>query len=114
MLQQKIGRSNSVVMDGRDISYKVLPWAQLKIYLDASACERAKRRLGELEEKGIKADFEEVRKEIEERDLRDSTREDSPLMKSPDAIIIDTSSMSLAQVKERVMELAKSAGAFYK
>lgn len=106
-LQQEIGRKENVIMDGRDIASIVLPWAQVKIYLDADAHERSLRRLRDLLEKGVESDYEMVRKEIEERDYRDSTREHSPLQISKNAIRLDTSHMTLVEVTSRVVELCK-------
>jgi cytidylate kinase len=108
-LQQKIGREQNVVMDGRDICAKVLPWAQVKIYLDASAEARARRRMAELAEKGLESDFDSVKRDIEERDLRDKTRKDSPLEICPEAAYIDTSLMDREEVKEKALRLIEAA-----
>ncbi len=97
-LQQKLAASNDVVMDGRDIGTKVLPDAEVKIYLTASAKVRAKRRYDELIAKGEKCDLESIEQEIKERDERDMTREISPLKKADDAIEVDTSDMGIDEV----------------
>ena len=89
-------------MDGRDIGTAILPDADLKIYLTASVQERAKRRYEELTGKGVPCEPDEIRKEIEERDSRDMNREISPLVKAPDAVLLDTSDMNLDGCKEDV------------
>ena len=94
-------------MDGRDIGTAILPDADLKIFLTASVQERAKRRYLELSQKGESCSLEEIRKEIEERDYRDSHREASPLRQAEDAIRIDTSDLSLDEVVERIVFLAR-------
>ena len=93
-LQRKMARENSVIMDGRDIGTVVLPDAELKIFLTASAEARAQRRMLELENKGIKSSFEEVLRDIEYRDAQDSGRAAAPLKRADDAIEIDTSSIN--------------------
>ena len=92
-LQQEMGKSKRLVMDGRDIGTVVFPNAELKIFLTAQAETRAKRRFDELTQKGDQVLFEEVLKNIKERDHLDETREISPLVKAKDAIIIDNSSL---------------------
>lgn len=104
-LQRNIAKEESVVMDGRDIGTHVLPNADLKIFLMASAEERARRRCSELMEKGIRCDFEQIKKEIEERDENDSTREFSPLKKAEDAIEIDTTELSIEEVVKNIIDL---------
>lgn len=112
-LQQKIASDNSVVMDGRDIGTHVLPNADVKIFLTASVKIRALRRFKELEEKGLLTkSFEELEKEIETRDYNDSHREVSPLKQAPDAVLLDTSSLSIEQTVERIIEIARSKGFF--
>ncbi|MBR0171968.1 MAG: (d)CMP kinase [Lachnospiraceae bacterium] len=108
-LQQKMAQETPVVMDGRDIGTVVLPEAKLKIYLTATSDERARRRLGELREKGEDADFDLVKREIEERDLRDMTRAESPLKKADDAIEVDTSAMTIDEVTTHILELWQAA-----
>jgi CMP/dCMP kinase len=93
-LQRKMARENSVIMDGRDIGTVVLPDAELKIFLTASAEARAQRRMLELENKGIKSSFDEVLRDIEYRDAQDSGRAAAPLKRADDAIEIDTSSIN--------------------
>jgi len=102
-IQRKIAESNDIIMDGRDIGTHVLPGAQLKIYLDAAAEVRAKRRVGELKDKGIAADYDQVLKEITERDERDMTRESSPLKMADDAVRIDTGDMDIDEVAQKII-----------
>ncbi|ALS38011.1 cytidylate kinase [Enterococcus rotai] len=97
-LQQMIGRTGGVVMDGRDIGTAVLPEAEVKIFLVASVVERAERRYKENQQKGITTDFETLKEEIEHRDYLDSTREVSPLKQAEDAVKIDTTGMSIEEV----------------
>lgn len=104
--QRRIGGSGGVVMDGRDIGTVVFPNAELKIYLVASIAARAERRAKELREKGIPVEIEEIKKQIIERDNYDSSRAISPLRKAEDAILIDTSDMTLEQQSELIIELA--------
>jgi len=105
--QRRIGMRGKVVMVGRDIGTVVLPEADLKIYLDASAEERAKRRYDELIARGEKADYDEILRKVIERDRIDSTRAVAPLRPAEDAIIIDSDKMDVEQVFARVMELCK-------
>ena len=102
-MQRKIAASTSCVLDGRDIGSFVLPDADYKFYITASVDVRAKRRFKELAEKGFNVDFEKLKKEIEERDYNDSHREFAPLIKADDAILIDTSDMSIDEVINAVM-----------
>ncbi|NLJ89135.1 MAG: (d)CMP kinase [Epulopiscium sp.] len=104
-IQRNIAKNNSVVMDGRDIGTYVLPNAKIKVFLTASVDERAKRRHKELIEKGIKCDFEQIKKDIEERDKNDSTREFAPLKKADDAVEIDTTKLNIEEVVEKIIEL---------
>lgn len=106
--QRKIGLRGKVVMVGRDIGTVVLPEADLKIYLDASAEERAKRRYDETIARGEKADYDDMLKNMIERDHLDSTRAVAPLRPADDAVIINTDSLSADQVYEQVLELSKS------
>ena len=94
-------------MDGRDIGSVVLPNATVKIYLTASVEERAKRRYAEYVEKGQECDLEQIKKDIEERDHRDMTRENSPLVCVPDAHVIDSSFLNIDQVCEEVFKLVE-------
>jgi cytidylate kinase len=92
---RKLGESRGVVMDGRDIGTAVFPDAELKLFMTASAQVRAERRLKELHEKGGNESFEEVLKNIEERDHIDTTRKTAPLTQAPDAILLDNSNMTI-------------------
>lgn len=105
--QQQLAKEGQVVMDGRDIGTHVLTDADLKIFLTASANERAKRRYAELKEKGIETNLAQLKKEIEERDKRDSEREIAPLKKAKDAIEIDTTHLSIDDVVEKILTLVK-------
>jgi len=105
--QRRIGMRGRIVMVGRDIGTVVLPEADLKIYLDASAEERARRRYDEIIARGEKADYDEILKKVIERDHIDSTRAVAPLRPADDAIIIDSDKMNAGQVVARVMELCK-------
>lgn len=103
--QQKIAETSGVVMDGRDIGTVVLPAADVKIFLVASVEERAERRYLENKEKGIDSDFERLKQEIIDRDEFDSNREVSPLKQAEDAIRLDTTSLSIAEVVEKCKEI---------
>jgi CMP/dCMP kinase len=105
--QRRIGLRGRVVMVGRDIGTVVLPEADLKIYLDASAEQRARRRYDEMVARGDKADYDEILKMVIERDRIDSTRVVAPLRPAPDAIIIDSDSLGADDVFEQVMKLCK-------
>ena len=103
-LQQHLAKGENVVMDGRDIGTYVLPNANLKIYLTASSKERANRRWLELTNKGIISNLDDIEKDIIERDNRDMTREFAPLKQAEDAILIDSSFMSIEEVIQTIME----------
>lgn len=103
--QQEMGKSKGIVMDGRDIGTVVFPDAELKIFMTASANTRAQRRYDELIQKGDKVSFEEVLKNVEERDYIDTHRDDSPLVKAEDAIEIDNSNISRKEQFELVLKL---------
>jgi len=105
--QQKMGKGKGIVMDGRDIGTVVFPNAELKLFMTASPEIRAQRRYNELVKKGDKVDFNEVFQNIQERDLIDSTRVDSPLIKAEDAIEIDNSTLTLDQQFTKIMQLVK-------
>ncbi|RGL00773.1 (d)CMP kinase [Prevotella disiens] len=105
--QQKMGQDKGVVMDGRDIGTVVFPNAELKIFVTASAEVRAQRRYEELKEKGMEANFDEILKNVEERDYIDSHRKVSPLKKADDAIELDNSNISIAEQKEWLMQQFK-------
>ena len=105
-LQRKIAVENDVVMDGRDIGTCVLPDAELKVYLTASSAVRAKRRYDELVAKGETPDIDVIEKDIIDRDERDMNREIAPLKQAEDAILVDSSYMTIEEVTDRIMELA--------
>ena len=105
--QQRMGKDKGVVMDGRDIGTTVFPEAELKVFVTASAEVRAQRRYDELKEKGIPADFDDILKNVQERDYIDSHREVSPLRKAADAIELDNSHMTIAEQSAWLMELVK-------
>ena len=105
--QQEMGKSKGIVMDGRDIGTVVFPEAELKIFMNASAHTRAERRFKELQEKGDKVSFEEVLKNIEERDYIDTHRDDSPLIKAKDALEFDNSNISKQEQFQKVLKLIK-------
>ena len=105
--QQRLGKDKAVVMDGRDIGTTVFPEAELKVFVTASAEVRAQRRYDELKEKDMPADFNDILKNVEERDYLDSHREVSPLRKAPDAIELDNSHMTIAEQSDWLMKLVK-------
>lgn len=105
--QQTMGKGKGIVMDGRDIGTVVFPNAELKIFMTASPETRARRRFDELKDKGQNVSFEEVLKNVEERDYIDTHREDSPLVKAADAIEIDNSALSREEQFETVLELVQ-------
>ncbi|HSU80474.1 MAG TPA: (d)CMP kinase [Candidatus Angelobacter sp.] len=107
--QKKLAESANVVMDGRDIGTHVLPQAEVKIFLRASVSERAERRYKEQMEKGITTSLKELEQEIALRDKRDSERDVSPLVKAEDALEIDTTSLNVEQVTEKILSLIKGA-----
>lgn len=109
-LQQKLASTTDIIMDGRDIGTCVLPNATAKIYLTASVEVRAKRRYDELIAKGEKADLEKVAEEIKIRDERDMNREISPLKQADDAVLVDTSDMSVEEVICTIMKIAEEKG----
>ncbi len=107
-LQRSLAKTQDVIMDGRDIGTCVLPEADVKVYLTASVETRARRRYDELKEKGMSCDFDEIAKDIEERDYRDMTRETAPLKQADDAICVDSSHMSIEEVVKAIVALCKS------
>ncbi len=108
-LQREIARNNSVVMDGRDIGTYVLPNARYKFFLTASVEERARRRFAEQQDKGMKdITFEEVLNDIVYRDKNDSTRDFAPLSKAEDAVLLDTTSMSVEEVAHKILSVIKT------
>ena len=106
--QQEMAKNGAVVMDGRDIGSQVLPWAQVKIYLDAAPEVRARRRMLDLESKGIPANFDTILEETRIRDHRDKTRPVSPLIQTADAIYMDTDGMDPQQTAEKIVEITKA------
>ena len=109
-LQRQIARGHSVVMDGRDIGTHVLPDATLKIFLTASPEVRARRRYLEMQEKGQAADYDEVLKDLQARDLQDTRRAASPLRPAEDAVRLDNSGMGLEETIDTLMRLAAGRG----
>lgn len=105
--QRRIAAGTSVVMEGRDIGTVVFPHAQVKIFLDADSLVRAQRRAAELNAKGIAADVDEIAQQIRDRDHRDATRADSPMIAAPDAIHLDTSQLSLEQVEAAILGIVR-------
>lgn len=110
-LQQQLAKKANVIMDGRDIGTCVLPHAQAKIYLTASSRVRAQRRFKELQAKGEFCSLDEIEADIRERDYRDMHREYSPLVQAEDAVLIDTSEMTIEQVIDRIIQIAREKGA---
>lgn len=108
-LQRKLASENDVIMDGRDIGTVVLPKAECKVYLTASAGVRAERRYKELREKGIDCDLAEIEKDIIARDEQDMKREIAPLIQAEDAVLIDSSNLTIDEVVGKICELAKGA-----
>ncbi|MCI8543548.1 MAG: (d)CMP kinase [Lachnospiraceae bacterium] len=108
-LQKELAAHSDCIMDGRDIGTCVLPDARLKIYLTASSEVRAKRRYDELAAKGVESDFQKIKADIEERDYRDMHREISPLKKAEDAVIVDTSDMTVDEVIASILKLCRDA-----
>jgi len=106
-LQRTMGAEGGVVMEGRDISTVVFPDAEVKVYLDASPEERARRRFQELVSKGVAVDYESLKRAEEERDRRDSTRAHSPLRRAPDAVVIDTTGLTVEQIVDRIVKLVE-------
>jgi CMP/dCMP kinase len=106
--QRRIAAGTPVVMEGRDIGTVVFPEARVKIFLDADPAVRARRRAEELAAKGLDADVDEIEIQIRERDHRDATREDSPMIQAPDAVRVDTSGMTLEQVEHTILDLVHS------
>ena len=102
--QQQMGQGGGVVMDGRDIGTVVFPDAELKIFVTASAEVRAQRRYDELQQKGMPADYDDILKNVQERDYIDSHREVGPLRQAPDALLLDNSHMTIAEQNEWLMQ----------
>ncbi len=109
--QRKFGRTGDCVMEGRDIGTVVFPDADLKVFLDATIEERARRRVSDLRLRSVEATLEYVMEEIAERDRRDSTRKDSPLRRAEDAVVLDTTPLTIEEQVEEVIRLARERGA---
>ena len=107
-VQRSIAEGKNVIMEGRDIGTVVFPNADVKIYLDATAEERAKRRVSQNQEKGIESSYEEVLEGIKDRDKRDSTRKIAPLKKAEDAIYVDSTNLSIEQVVEKIIQIIEN------
>lgn len=108
-LQRELAAANNVIMDGRDIGTCVLPDAELKIYLTASASERAKRRYLEQKERGVERDLAQIERDIIARDEQDMNREIAPLKQAEDAIYLDTSDMTIEEVVTKIVSLVQKA-----
>lgn len=108
-LQRQMSLNRNVIMDGRDIGTYVLVNANFKIYLTASVKERAERRYLELKEKGVQVNFDEVFREIEERDLKDTTREFNPLKKAEDAVLVNTTGKDINEVVEEILGIINNS-----
>ena len=106
-LQRELARTKDVVMDGRDIGTNILPNADVKVYLTASVETRANRRYLELQEKGVACDLAEIAHDIQERDTRDMNREIAPLKQADDAVLVDSSDMTIDEVVEAIKNLCK-------
>ena len=106
-LQREIAREKGYILDGRDIGTVVLPDAEVKIYLEASVEARAQRRYNEYIKKGIEADYQTIYNDIVQRDYQDSHRENSPLKKADDAVVLDSSDLSIQEVLDRALEIIK-------
>ncbi|MBM6947444.1 (d)CMP kinase [Mordavella massiliensis] len=106
-LQRDLARRENVVMDGRDIGTCVLPDADVKVYLTASSATRARRRYDELREKGVPCDYSQIERDIIERDERDMNRAVSPLRQAADAVLIDSSDMTIREVADAILALCR-------
>lgn len=106
-LQRNLAIKEDVIMDGRDIGTNILPQAEVKIYLTASVSTRAKRRFDELMEKGISCNYDEIYHDIEDRDFRDMNRETAPLKQAEDAILIDSSNLTIEEVVCEILKYIK-------
>ncbi len=104
-LQRRLGADGAIVMEGRDIGTNVFPDADLKIYLDASAQERARRRFCQLKKQKFKSDYKAILDSIIKRDLQDSGRKANPLKKAGDSVVIDTTQLSLKEVSGKILEI---------
>lgn len=106
-LQKELARTNNVVMDGRDIGTCVLPDADVKVYLTASTGVRARRRFDELQARGVSCDIEQIEKDIASRDEEDMNRPIAPLKRAEDAVLIDSSEMSIEEVVKAILDLCR-------
>ena len=106
-IQRALAKKSSVIMDGRDIGTYVLPEADVKIFLTASSDERAKRRCLEMKEKGMEANFQDVKRDIEYRDKQDSGREFAPLKQAEDAVLVDSSDLTFSEVVDKIIAVIK-------
>ena len=106
-MQRQLARTHSVIMDGRDIGTVVLPEADVKVYLTASAQARARRRCAELEQRGTPEPFEKVLREIEERDWNDTHRDVAPLRQAEDAVLLDTTELSFQESKTALLHIIR-------
>ena len=109
-LQRDLAVTQNVIMDGRDIGTCVLPQATVKIYLTASANVRAKRRYDEYRAKGMDCDYEEILNTVKKRDMQDMTRAIAPLKQADDAVLLDTSDLSIEEVVDRILEICAEKG----
>jgi cytidylate kinase len=109
-LQRSLAKQADVIMDGRDIGTKVLPDADVKVFLTAGVSERARRRHKEYLEKGQERPLEEIERDIRERDARDCGRKEAPLRQAQDAVAVDSSDMTIGEVMERIIEIARGRG----
>ena len=108
-LQREIASKTDTILDGRDIGTFVLPNAEVKIYLTASVDERARRRHGELIEKGVECTFEQIKHDIEVRDYNDSHRAFAPLKKADDAVVVDSTDMTIEEVTQKILKIVGRA-----
>jgi CMP/dCMP kinase len=106
--QRSMAEQNSVVMEGRDIGSVIFPGAQVKIFLDADPHERVRRRTLELQQEGQPADAQSIAGELKERDERDRTRSEAPLVQAPDAQLVDTTNLSIDEVEDAVLRLIRA------
>lgn len=109
--QQRMGQAGGIVMDGRDIGTVVFPEAELKVFVTASAQVRAQRRYDELQQKGMAADYDDILRNVQERDYIDSHREVSPLRQADDALLLDNSDMTIEEQKQWLLERFREATA---
>ncbi len=107
-LQREMACGGGVVMEGRDIGTVVVPDAEVKVFLDADIKERARRRWKELGERGVNVSLEEVERELAERDRKDAEREHAPLRRAPDAIVVDTTDLSIDEQVDRIVQMIKA------